>query len=89
MRRFVASLCLTCVVLASLSGCVGLTKEAVVAQHTGTRAVVLDRPFGQSSAEHLHSLQAVVDQDAKAIVEDWDLLWQRDRPTRLTRWHER
>jgi hypothetical protein len=41
----------------------------------------------ESYIEHLHRLTAVVDQDARALVDDWDTLWQRDRPTRLTRWH--
>ena len=43
----------------------------------------------QSSAEHLHSLNSVVDLDAKALLEDLDTFWQRDRGTRLSRWHER
>ena len=43
----------------------------------------------QTPAERRHSLAAVVDTDCKGLVEDSDLFWQCDRPTRLTRWHER
>lgn len=42
----------------------------------------------QSSADHLHSINAVIDKDMRAFFEDLDLLYQTDRLTRLTRWHE-
>ena len=71
------------------SGCVQLNKEGAIAQRTAQQAMILDRTMTQSPEEQMHSMAAVVDQDAKGIVEDWDAFWQRDRPTRLTRWHER
>ena len=78
-----------CSVAVLLAGCVQVTKEGMIAQRTVQRGLILDRTMTQSPEEQMHSMAAVVDQDAKGFVEDWDLFTQRDRPTRLTRWHER
>jgi hypothetical protein len=43
----------------------------------------------QSSSEHMHSLNTVIDLDGELLLEDFDIFWQRDRGTRLTRWHTR
>ena len=43
----------------------------------------------QSSSERMHSLNGVVDLDTRALLDDIDEFWQRERGTRLTRWHER
>jgi hypothetical protein len=77
------------VVVIGASGCVQLAREQVVAQRTVEKGLILDRTVTQSSEEHMHSLAGVVEHDARALVEDLDVFWQRDRPTRLTRWHER
>ena len=90
MMRFARAAALGgCATALLLTGCVQLTKEGVVAQRTAQRGLILDRSTTQSSEEHMHSLAAVVDEDAKGLVEDLDIFMQRDRPTRLTRWHER
>jgi hypothetical protein len=31
----------------------------------------------------------VIDQDARAFIYDMDLVYQTNRPTRLTMWHDR
>ena len=86
MRRVI---CLALVVcgLVLAPGCVQMTKDIQVANRTMTRGLTQDRTVTESYTEHLHRLNAIVDQDARALVEDWDLLWQRDRQSRLTRWH--
>lgn len=90
MKRFAGPAAFGCCsVAALLAGCVQLTKEGVIAQRTVQRGLILDRTMTQSAEEQMHSMAAVVDQDAAALVEDWDAFWQRDRPTRLTRWQER
>ncbi|MCB9849085.1 MAG: hypothetical protein H6817_00100 [Phycisphaerales bacterium] len=43
----------------------------------------------QSSADRMHTLRQVADQDARAMVDDWDFVWMTDRPSRLSRWHNR
>jgi hypothetical protein len=89
MKRTAGAMALGCSVLAMVSGCAQLLKEGYIARRTAQRAAVLDSTMTQPLKEQLHSQAAVVDTDAKALVEDWDAFWQRDRPTRLTRWHER
>lgn len=43
----------------------------------------------QSPHEHYQMAASVADRDARALIEDLDLLFMTDRPTRLTRWHDR
>jgi len=42
-----------------------------------------------SYKEREHMWQQVVDTDLKQLVEDIDYFLLMDRPTRLSRWHER
>ena len=49
-------------------------------------------PYGnltQSPHEHYQAVSNVAAQDRAALVEDLDVLFLTDRPTRLTRWHAR
>jgi len=43
----------------------------------------------QSAADRMHVHRQVADQDARALVDDWDMIWMMDRPSRLSRWHNR
>ena len=43
----------------------------------------------QSPHEHFQYISSIAAQDEKALVEDLDLLFLTDRPSRLTRWHSR
>jgi Tfp pilus assembly ATPase PilU len=43
----------------------------------------------QSPAERMHTHRQVAAQDARAFVDDWDYVWLKDRPSRLSRWHNR
>jgi hypothetical protein len=76
-------------VAALTAGCMQLTRSGFVVQRTIDKGLVLDRNMTQTPEEHMHSLAAVVDTDAKGLVADLDWFFQVDRPTRLTRWHER
>ena len=73
------------------AGCSGpqMAKEGSLVARYAHRGATQSSTLTQSSAEHLHSLSGVVDLDSKALLEDLDLFWQRDRGTRLSRWHER
>jgi len=88
MRRVLGVLLGVSVLLGSL-GCAQFSKEAIYWNRTVTKGVSQDRSMTESYTEQMHRFYAVVDQDARAIVDDIDLVLQRDRPTRLTRWHDR
>jgi len=43
----------------------------------------------QSTGDHMHTIATVIDQDRRALFDDLDMLYQTDRPSRLSRWHDR
>lgn len=43
----------------------------------------------QSTGDHMHTISTVIDQDRRALFDDLDMLYQTDRPSRLSRWHDR
>lgn len=88
MRRVVCLL-LVGSLLAVISGCTQSSKEVLVANEVAVSTVSESGTVTENYTEHLHRLTAIVDLDGKALMEDWDLLWQRDRAGRLSRWHER
>ena len=88
MRR-VLGLVLVASVLLGTIGCAQVSKEASFWNRIGVKSVTEDRTMTESYTEHMHRMTAVVDMDARAIVDDLDMVLQRDRPTRLTRWHDR
>lgn len=57
-----------------LAGLIGLTGCA-----TSTR----------SSEQRMAHHRRIMENDLKLLVEDWDMLWLMDRPTRLSKWVER
>ncbi len=89
MTRFVRCIGAACIV-ASLT-------QAGCATWAGTqRATVgLNYPHStgetltQSPHEHYRRVSGMSAHDARALVEDLDLFFLTDRPTRLTRWHGR
>jgi hypothetical protein len=86
MRHLVCLALIACCLVAA-SGCVQATKDIQVANRSVVRGLTQDRTMTESYTEHLHRINAVVDQDARALVDDWDMFWQRERQSRLTRWH--
>jgi len=74
---------------------VALTFFALPAGCSTRSAVMFNYPHAQgetltqSSEEHFQSVRRSAEQDRRALVEDLDMLFLTDRPTRLTRWHER
>ncbi len=86
MRHLVClALVAGCLVVAS--GCVTATKDIQMLNRSVTRGLTQDRTMTESYTEHMHRINAIVDHDSRCLVEDWDMLWQRDRQARLTRWH--
>jgi hypothetical protein len=43
----------------------------------------------QSADDHYQAAYEVSKHDGKALVDDLDMILLNDRPTRLTRWHDR
>ncbi|MGB2986543.1 MAG: hypothetical protein WBE26_11750 [Phycisphaerae bacterium] len=86
LARCVLMACVASVLV--LSGC---------AAWAGTQraTVVLNYPHAmgesltQSTHERYHTIASIAAHDTRALVDDLDVLFQTDRPTRLTRWHDR
>ncbi len=80
-RRF-GTLVLTLVGLAACAGCMG---------RSGTWAYPHSRleTGADTPDEHQERVARVHERDRRAIGDDLDLLFQTDRPTRLSKWHGR
>ncbi len=89
MTRLVRCTMLTCLLATLvLSGCMSWARAQ--------RATVgLNYPhadgetLAQSPHEHYQRVSIMSAHDVRALVEDLDLLFLTERPTRLTRWHGR
>ena len=84
-------LMVTLLVSVLLTGCrVGPTASSVA---SAGKVFMMSQDLGptltQSTGEHMHSINAVIDQDLRAFYRDLDLIYQTERPTRLTPWHDR
>lgn len=55
----------------------------------GARPHTCMETLGETSDEHYHRADLVLDRDRRALAEDLDLLFMTDRPTRLSKWHGR
>lgn len=73
--------------LSSLGGCALLPSEGVYWGRVVERARFQDTDSVQTPADRMHTFRRVVDQDARALVDDIDYILLRDRPSRLSRWH--
>jgi hypothetical protein len=87
MRRLTRCIVAVCL-LALLSGCVAFTRAP--------RSTVLwnyphatERSLTQSPSEHYQAVSNIASHDAQALIEDLDILFMTDRPTRLSRWQGR
>lgn len=45
--------------------------------------------LSQTGEEHRQQVRSVWERDKAALMDDLDLLFQTDRPTRLTKWHDK
>lgn len=83
---------LTAAILAvvAASGCAAMSSaQDVYWARSFDRARYQDTNSGQTAADRLHIVRRVVDQDARGMVDDLDFIMMWDRPSRLTRWHNR
>ena len=70
-------------VLLLVVGCSSSSLGASIYPHSGLRTL------NQSPHEHRENIGRMENQRRLALVEDLDVFFQTDRPTRLMRWHGR
>ena len=91
--KFVAKTIACCGIVCSLvlSGC-NVGRTAAYVGDAG-KLVMMSQGLGptltQSTGDHMHTISTVIDFDRRALFNDLDLLYQTDRPSRLSRWHDR
>jgi hypothetical protein len=71
-----------------LSGCASFTRaprSTVIWNYPHATEATLT----QSPQEHYQAASNVAHRDARGLIEDLDVFFLTDRPTRLTRWHDR
>ena len=82
----------------TLAGCLLLVLAlpgcAAVARTQRTTAPVfyphaMEAGLGQTSKEHYHQVLSIAAHDGRSFVDDLDLLFQTERPSRLSRWLSR
>ena len=82
--------CLWCLGLATvgLLGCAtepGTARPGTLLLYPTAKSPTLVR----TSEEHWRQVAAIPERDNAAIIEDFDLLFLTDRPSRLNKWHSR
>lgn len=82
MRRITrAGVCMLALVSAGLAGCTTRAGQLWVYPHRHEETLTMTKE------EHNQAVIRIADQDRRALVDDLDLVFMTDRPTRLTRWH--
>ena len=90
MRKTVCGLLAVSLLVVALgSGCATYPSEVAMWSRIHQKAVTQNTDSTQTPGERLHTFRRVVDQDARAIIDDIDYYVMRDRPSRLSRWHNR
>lgn len=84
MWRRVLVVSLSCAALGSLAaGCASNARMRLHNPHARYETVA------ETGEEHEHRVKSSWDHDRRALVDDLDLLFMTDRPSRLTKWHSR
>ena len=86
------SLAVCCIISVALTGCSlvkgwseDLQQAKLFLQYPHARMGTLT----QTPDEHFYVISEVIRRDKTALIDDLDMLFLTDRPTRLTRWHDR
>jgi len=86
MTRLVRCLTLALLVIVGwVAGCHQCERSEVLWRYPNAECETL----GQTSEEHYQSVRRIKEHERKALNEDLDLLFQTNRPTRLTQWHDK
>ena len=90
MRRTIrAALGVALLILMANSGCGLLVAEQAYWNQRAHKTFWQDTNSSQTPADRMHTQRQVVNQDARALVDDIDFILMRERPSRLSRWHNR
>ena len=91
MKKRTTGLALGVMVLltACTTGCFQLPTEKAYWDFTGNRAIFQVTNSSQSAADRMHTHRQVINQDARSLIDDIDFILLRERPSRLSRWHNR
>lgn len=84
-RRTVVALTLAAGFL--MSGCGPLYSQDRWAPNL--RPHVHEQALAKDGCDHRYQLQSVSTQDQRGIVDDLDMIFMTDRPSRLNKWHDR
>ncbi len=85
MNRFAGCLLVVGVVAAlSVVGCASPRSTVMLNYPHATQGTL-----AQSPHEHFQTVSNVAAHDGRALIDDLDLFFMTDRPTRLTKWHVR
>ena len=80
MRKTGCMLVVTALTALGLAGCASKTATMINYPHATSANMT------QSPHEHYQSVYDIAAQDRRALVDDLDMFFMTDRPTRLTRW---
>lgn len=80
MRKTGCMLVVTALTSLGLAGCASKTTTEILYPHS-TRANMTQSPH-----EHYQSVSNIAAQDRRALIDDLDVFFLTDRPSRLTRW---
>ncbi|MHC5111043.1 MAG: hypothetical protein ACYTHJ_14320 [Planctomycetota bacterium] len=82
--------------MARAAGCLFLLAAMFILGGCSTNAYVLANyphayaeTLTEDEEEHFYKMTRLIDRDSKGIIEDLDMIFQSDRPSRLSRWHDR
>lgn len=71
------------------TGCFQFATEKAYWDYTGNRALFQVTNSSQTAADRMHTHRQVIQQDARSLIDDIDFILLRERPSRLSRWHNR
>ena len=89
MKKLVCATLGLGIMAVAVSGCATAGGEVAYWDRVFHKAAWQDTNSAQSPADRLHTQRQVVDQDARALIDDFDWMTMRERPSRLSRWHNR
>lgn len=78
-----------CLMATCATGCFQYQTEKAYWDFTANRAIFQVTNSTQSAADRMHTHRQVIAQDARSIIDDIDFILLRERPSRLSRWHNR
>ena len=74
-------ICVLAVASAGAIGCTSRGSQLWVYPHRNAETLA------QSKEDHNRAVIGVADHDRRAIIDDLDIVYMTDRPSRLSRWH--